>query len=103
MSELERTKTITLVKPISHEATKTTYEFIELGEPVLLQVQQFYDEQAKSGALSAMGMLISLVSNVPREAIKKMAFTDYKACEVYMMSFLAYSPQRESGETNSQM
>ncbi|AVX38518.1 phage tail assembly protein [Yersinia massiliensis] len=97
MSELERTKTITLVKPISHDATKTTYEFIELSEPVLLQVQQFYDEQAKSGALSAMGLLISLVSNVPREAIKKMAFTDYKSCEVYMMSFLAYSPQPESG------
>ncbi|EKN3986914.1 phage tail assembly protein [Yersinia enterocolitica] len=100
MSELERTKTITLIKPISHEATKTTYEFIELSEPVLIQVQQFYDEQAKSGALSAMGLLISLVSNVPREAIKKMAFTDYKACEVYMMSFLAYSPQAENGVTN---
>ncbi|ARZ01736.1 phage tail assembly protein [Yersinia ruckeri] len=100
MSELERTKTITLVKPIGHEAMKTTYEAIELSEPVLLQVQQFYDEQAKSGALSAMGLLISLVSNVPREAIKKMAFTDYKACEVYMMSFLAYSPQPESGVTS---
>ncbi|CNI30141.1 putative bacteriophage protein [Yersinia aldovae] len=100
MSELERTKTITLVKPISHDATKTTYEHIELSEPVLIQVQQFYDEQAKSGALSGMGLLISLVSNVPREAIKKMAFTDYRTCEVYMMSFLAYSPQPESGGTN---
>ncbi|ELI8122864.1 TPA: phage tail assembly protein [Yersinia enterocolitica] len=100
MSELERSKTIPLVKAISHEATKTTYESIELSEPILIQVQQFYDEQAKSGALSAMGLLISLVSNVPREAIKKMAFTDYKACEVYMMSFLAYSPQPESGVTS---
>ncbi|CNL74156.1 phage tail assembly protein [Yersinia kristensenii] len=100
MAELERTKTIPLVKPISHEATKTTYEVIELSEPVLIQVQQFYDEQTKSGSLSAMGLLISLVSGVPREAIKKMAFTDYKACEVYMMSFLAYSPQPESGATN---
>ena len=97
MSELERSKTIALVKPISHEATKTTYEVVELSEPVLLQVQQFYDEQAKSGSLSAMGLLISLVSNVPREAIKKMAFTDYKACEVYMMSFLTYSPAGEDG------
>lgn len=100
MSELERTKTITLVKPISHEATKTTYEVIELSEPVLIQVQQFYDEQAKSGALSAMGLLIAMVSSVPREAIKKMAFTDYRACEVYMMSFLTYSPQAENGVTN---
>lgn len=100
MSELERTKTITLVKPISHDATKTTYEHIELGEPVLIQVQQFYDEQAKTGSLSAMGMLISLVSNVPREAIKKMAFTDYKACEEYMMSFLTYSLKKEDGVTN---
>ncbi|HDW2137172.1 TPA: phage tail assembly protein, partial [Yersinia enterocolitica] len=47
MSELERSKTISLVKPISHEATKTTYEAIELSEPTLLQVQQFYDEQTK--------------------------------------------------------
>ena len=100
MSELERTKTITLVKPINHDATKTTYEAIELSEPVLLQVQQFYDEQAKSGSLSAMGLLIAMVSNVPREAIKKMAFTDYKACEVYMMSFLAYSPPLGNGVTN---
>ncbi|ANI28911.1 hypothetical protein PL78_03520 [Yersinia entomophaga] len=97
MSELERSKTITLVKPISYEANKTTYETIELGEPVLIQVQQFYDEQAKSGALSAMGLLISLVSSVPREAIKKMAFTDYKACEVYMMGFLTYSPPENVG------
>ncbi|CCQ38777.1 MULTISPECIES: phage tail assembly protein [Yersinia] len=100
MSELERSKTISLVKPISHEATKTTYEAIELSEPTLLQVQQFYDEQSKNGSLSGMGLLISLVSNVPREAIKKMAFTDYKVCEVYMMSFLAYSPQPESGVTS---
>ncbi|CNI75897.1 phage tail assembly protein [Yersinia pekkanenii] len=100
MAELERTKTIPLVKSISHEATKTTYEVIELSEPVLIQVQQFYDEQTKSGSLSAMGLLISSVSGVPREAIKKMAFTDYKSCEVYMMSFLAYSPQPESGATN---
>ncbi|EPI9084583.1 phage tail assembly protein, partial [Yersinia enterocolitica] len=54
----------------------------------------------KNGSLSGMGLLISLVSNVPREAIKKMAFTDYKVCEVYMMSFLAYSPQPESGVTS---
>lgn len=100
MSELERSKTISLVKPISHEATKTTYEAIELSEPTLLQVQQFYDEQSKNGALSAMGLLITLVSGVPREAVKKMAFTDYKVCEVYMMRFLAYSPQPESGVTS---
>ncbi|EOU2322464.1 phage tail assembly protein, partial [Yersinia enterocolitica] len=45
MSELERSKTISLVKSISHEATKTTYQAIELSESTLLQVQQFYDEQ----------------------------------------------------------
>ncbi|CFQ94684.1 bacteriophage protein [Yersinia frederiksenii] len=94
---MERSKTISLVKPISHEATKTTYEVIELCEPTLLQVQQFYDEQTKTGSLSGMGLLIALVSGVPREAIKKMAFTDYKTCEVYMMGFLAYSPMGDDG------
>lgn len=97
MSQLERSKTISLVKPISHEATKTTYEVVELSEPTLLQVQQFYDEQTKAGSLSGMGLLIALVSGVPREAIKKMAFTDYKVCEVYMMDFLAYSPTGDDG------
>ncbi|MBK5075088.1 phage tail assembly protein [Budviciaceae bacterium CWB-B4] len=97
MSELERAKTIQLIKSISDNATKMTYEEINLSEPVLLQVQQFYDEQTKSGSLSAMGLLIALVSGIPREAIKKMAFTDYKACEVYLMSFLSYSPPVSGG------
>ncbi|MBK5145996.1 phage tail assembly protein [Budviciaceae bacterium BWR-B9] len=97
MTELERSKTINLVKPITWDTTKTTYEFVELSEPILLQVQQFYDDQTKNGSLSAMGLLISLVSNIPREAIKRMAFTDYKECENYLMGFLMYSPEGESG------
>jgi hypothetical protein len=97
MPELERSKTITLVKPISDNSGKQTWEAIDLSEPTLLQVQQFYDEQAKAGALSAMGLLIALLSAVPREVIKKMAFTDYKTCETYLMGFLSYSPTTDTG------
>lgn len=32
MAELERSKTISLVKPIAHDASKTTYEVVELSE-----------------------------------------------------------------------
>ncbi len=97
MAELERSKTITLVKPISDNSGKQTWEAVDLSEPTLLQVQQFYDEQAKAGALSAMGLLIALLASVPREVVKKMAFTDYKSCEVYLLGFLNYSPTMETG------
>ncbi|TKI02897.1 phage tail assembly protein [Martelella alba] len=97
MAELERTKTITLVKPISDNSGKQTWEALDLCEPTLLQVQQFYDEQTKAGGLSAMGLLISLLSAVPREVIKKLAITDYKACEGYLLGFLNYSPTAETG------
>lgn len=97
MAEQERSKTFPLVKPISDNSGKQTWEAIDLSEPTLLQVQQFYDEQAKAGALSAMGLLIALLSTVPREVIKKMAFTDYKGCEEYLLGFLNYSPTTDNG------
>ncbi|QWA09789.1 phage tail assembly protein [Sodalis ligni] len=97
MAELERSKTITLVKPISDNSGKQTWEVVDLCEPTLLQVQQFYDEQAKAGALSAMGLLIALLAGVPREVVKKMAFTDYKSCEGYLLGFLNYSPTADAG------
>lgn len=98
---LASSKTVTLRQPVVFDAQKTTFEEINLNEPVLLQVQQYYDEQQKNGALSAMGLLISLVSNVPLAAIKKLRFRDYKECEAYLVSFLTYSPPGESGSGSS--
>lgn len=97
IAELERTKTINLVKPISDNSGKQTWEALELCEPTLLQVQQFFDEQTKNGSLLGMSLLISLLSGVPREVVKKMAFTDYKACEEYLLGFLNYYPATENG------
>ncbi len=97
MSALERSKIISLVKPIADNAGKQTWEQLELNEPTLLQVQQFYDEQNKKGALSAMGLLITLLTGVPREVVNKLAFTDYRDCEAFLLGFLNYSPTTENG------
>ncbi len=97
MAELERTKTITLVKPISDNTGKQTWESIELHEPALGEVMQFYEEQAKTGSLGGMNLLITLLSGIPREVVKKLGFRDYKACEGYLLGFLNYSPTGETG------
>jgi len=96
MAELERSKTIILVKPISDNSGKQTWKSIDLHEPALAEVQQFQDEGKKGDPLNAMALLITLLSGIPREVIKKLAFTDYKACEVYLLGFLMYSPTVET-------
>ncbi len=99
MAELERNKTITLVKPVSDKSGNQTWESIDLHEPALIEVQQFYNEQAKTGSLGGMGLLITLLSGIPQEVVKKLAFTDYKACEEYLLGFLNYSPTVENGKS----
>ena len=96
---MDKYKKITLSEPIESTSTKTTYEYVELKEPVLIQVKQFYDEHQKNGALSAMSLLITLLSGIPKDALNKMAFTDYKNCEVFLTGFLNYSPKMERGES----
>lgn len=97
---MEKTKRIELSSPVESTATKTRYEYIDLKEPVLLQVQQWYDEQQKAGVLRSMGLLITLVSGMPPDAVNKMSFTDYKQCEAYLMGFLMYSPSQLGGENS---
>ncbi len=97
MAELERSKTITLVKPISDNSGKQTWESIDLCEPTLLQVQQFQTEGKKGDPLNAMALLITLLSGVPREVVNKLSFTDYRVCEEYLMGFLTYSPSTDTG------
>lgn len=97
MPRPEKTRTIALETSISTNDGKQTWQAVELKEPTLLQVKQFYDEQKKSETLNAMGLVISLISGIPREVVNKLGFTDYKECEEYLLSFLTYSPM--TGET----
>lgn len=85
---LEKTKIIPLSKMLEDKTQKTAWEQIELREPVLLEVEQFYDKEAKASPLAAMRLLISLVSGVPESVLGRMAFTDYQECEEYLLGFL---------------
>ncbi|XVH45945.1 phage tail assembly protein [Providencia hangzhouensis] len=93
MMEIEKSKTFTLNTPIESNDGSTRYETIDLKEPVLLQVEQFYAEQAKSASsLPAMRLLIVLVSGIPDPVIKKMSITDFAICRDYLQRFLAFNP-----------
>lgn len=91
--EIEKKKTFTLSTPIESNDGTVRYETIDLKEPVLFQVEQFYAEQAKSpSSLPAMRLLIVLVSDIPDSIIKKMSITDFVVCRDYLQSFLAFNP-----------
>lgn len=95
--EIEKEKTFTLSTPIESNDGSIRYESIDLKEPVLFQVEQFYAEQAKSpSSLPAMRLLIVLVSGIPDPVIKKMSITDFAICRDYLQRFLAFNPS-ESG------
>ncbi len=89
---LEKTKTITLGTPIESNDGKIRYDELTLKEPVLMQVEQFYEVQGRSqSSLPAMRLLISLVSTVPESEIKKMAITDFNLCRDYLLDFLTFN------------
>ncbi|PCQ37213.1 hypothetical protein CQA26_15425 [Providencia rettgeri] len=93
MVEIEKVKVHTLNTPLESNDGSIRYEQITLKEPVLIQVEQFYAEQAKSSSsLPAMRLLIVLVSDIPDPVIKKMAITDFAVCRDYLQSFLEYKP-----------
>lgn len=99
---LEKTKTVVLSKPIEAPGGKLRYEQIELKEPVLLQVEQFYECQSSKNAMAAMKLLIALVSGgIPESILSNMAFTDYKKCEAYLMGFLTFDPLKAGNELPS--
>ncbi|ECA0402275.1 phage tail assembly protein [Salmonella enterica subsp. enterica serovar Newport] len=88
---------VTLRKPLEDESRNIRYETITLTEPVLMQVEQFYDMQKKSNALAAMRLLVSLVSGVPESIIRRLPYTEFRRCEEYMTGFLAWSPSGGGG------
>ncbi|QTL38805.1 phage tail assembly protein [Xenorhabdus budapestensis] len=91
---MEKTKVITLSKPIESNGGKEIYQEIHLREPCLIEVEQFYEAQAKNpnSSLPAMRLLIALVSNIPESILKKMAITDFNVCREFLTNFLVYTP-----------
>lgn len=96
--ELPDEETIPLSHPISMGKEHREYQEITLREPTLDEVDNFYKEREKEkSALTGMGLLISLVSGVPRPAVRKLKYRDYKRCEVWLTRFLIWGPP-EDGE-----
>lgn len=94
MEEQDKSIVIPLDKPLADTSGKLVWENIELHEPALIEVNQFFDKQKTDGALAAMGLLISLLSGIPPQVIKKLPFTTFKQCEVFLLTFLNYIPEK---------
>lgn len=94
MEEQDKNIVISLDKPLADAGGKLVWESIPLHEPALIEVNQFFDKQKTDGALAAMGLLISLLSGIPPQVIKKLPFTTFKQCEVFLLTFLNYSPEK---------
>ncbi|MEM8257025.1 phage tail assembly protein [Morganella morganii] len=96
---METTKTITLSKPLESNDGNTRYEEVNLREPCLFEVEQFYNEMDKTvGSLPAMRLLIVLVSGVPDQVIKKMAISDFTKCRDFLMGFLTLTPGKNTSK-----
>ncbi|HHN8289218.1 phage tail assembly protein [Morganella morganii] len=96
---MEKTKTITLSKPLESNDGNTRYEEVNLREPCLFEVEQFYNEMDKTvGSLPAMRLLIVLVSGVPDQVIKKMAISDFTKCRDFLMGFLTLTPGKNTSK-----
>ncbi|MEI7174841.1 phage tail assembly protein [Pectobacterium carotovorum] len=93
-----QTEVISLKSKITDDKTKTSYEQVELREPLLVQVEQFYAVSKNAGGLAGMRTLVSLVGNIPEQVVKNMAYSDFKKCQEYLIGFLddTTSPNGES-------
>ncbi|WP_340611998.1 phage tail assembly protein [Xenorhabdus bharatensis] len=91
---MEKTKIVQLSRSIESNNGKEVYQEIHLREPFLIEVEQFYDAQAKNpnSSLPAMRLLIALVSSIPESVLKKMAITDFNICREFLTNFLVYIP-----------
>lgn len=92
LDSLEPSFTLNLIKPLSSADGKETYNSFVISEPCFTHIEQFYVEQSKNGNMSAMGLLISLLSDplVPANVIKGMNYRDYRKAEKYLLGFLRY-------------
>lgn len=92
-----QTEVIELSSTITDDKTKTSYERVELREPLLLQVEQFYAVSKKDGGLAGMRTLVALVGNIPEQVVKNMAYGDFKKCQGYLLTFLDDTPSKNGG------
>ncbi|WP_411197242.1 phage tail assembly protein [Klebsiella variicola] len=92
MAELERTKIIILTRPLEDAAQKIRYEQLELKAPNLAQVEQFYEKQDSSTSISAMRLLIALVTDTRESILAPMDYVDFCKCKEYLLSFLNWKP-----------
>ncbi|MDC9607257.1 phage tail assembly protein [Xenorhabdus griffiniae] len=76
-----------------------TYEELHLREPCLIEVEQFYDAQAKNlnSSLPAMRRLIALVSGATETALNRMSISDFNQCREFLLVFLSGKPDFNSG------
>ncbi|AVF37396.1 hypothetical protein BV494_07790 [Rahnella sikkimica] len=86
-----------LANPLQDSAGKRSWSSIDLSEPNLEQVDQFYKTQTVKGGLTSMSALIAELSDIPPEVINRLPYTDYKSCEAYLLGFLNYSPTPDTG------
>ncbi|WP_338860086.1 phage tail assembly protein [Xenorhabdus griffiniae] len=96
---MEKTKIIRLDTPIEDKGQKITYEELHLREPCLIEVEQFYDAQAKNlnSSLPAMRRLIALVSGATETALNRMSISDFNQCREFLLVFLSGKPDFNSG------
>lgn len=92
MAELERVKIIQLATPLEDVTQKISYTQLELKAPTLSQAEQFYEKQTSSTSLAAMRLLIALVTGTRESVLQPMDFIDFRKCEEYLLSFLAWKP-----------
>lgn len=93
MAEIERLKVIPLDIPLEDERLKARFEQLTLKAPTLAQAEQFYTRQASTNSLSAMRLMIALVSeeSITETTLQKMDFIDFRRCEVYLLGFLTWT------------
>lgn len=89
---LEKTKVIPLSKNL--KMGDVIYEHIDLKEPCLSDVEEFYSIQEAKNTMAAMKLLIALVSGISERTLSPMAYTDYLRCEDYLVGFLTWSPSK---------
>lgn len=88
---------IVLANQLQDSAGKSSWNSVDLSEPNLEQVDQFYKTQTAKGGLPAMSALIAELSGIAPEVINRLPYTDYKSCEAYLLGFLNYSPTAAAG------
>jgi len=93
MAVLEKNKTIPLCKAL--ESANVRYEHLDLKEPALAEVEQFYEMQRSKNGMAAMKLLLALNTGVTEKTLSGMAYTDYKKCEDFLMSFLTFDPSAD--------